>query len=191
MAGRFGPLSGNAVYATIGKRYGGRMQYLIRATLVLTVGYLIADGTLVGQSRDDLVRKYGQPRCETFVISPGGVQVSATYEDDGRIKELLIAPTTTDLIKSRRGGLDLETVNRVIDELVPLAARGKFVIERSNNTPCPPSNDCAGSTRVYEKVSIYYNAAPVIVPFKNAPPEDRVNYAVVKWNYTMVIYRPM
>jgi hypothetical protein len=146
------------------------MQRVIRNTF-LVVGYLIASGTLVGQSRDDLVRKYGQPRSETFVIRPG-VEVSATYAKGGRITELLIAPATSDLIKSRGRGLSLESVNAVIDELVPLAARGKYVIGGFINSDCLPANDCAGSSRTYEKVTIYYNAAP----------EDRVYYAVVRWN---------
>jgi hypothetical protein len=96
------------------------------------------------------------------VIRPG-VEASATYEQDGRITELKIAPATPDLIKSRGRGLSQELVNAIIDELVPLAARGKYVIAE---------NDCAGSSRTYEKVTIYYNAAP----------EGRVYYAVVRWN---------
>ncbi|MDR3701059.1 MAG: hypothetical protein P4L56_15535 [Candidatus Sulfopaludibacter sp.] len=155
------------------------MQHLIRGTLVLVVGYMTASGTLVGQSRDDLMRKYGQPRSETFVIRPG-VEVRATYAEDGRITELLIAPATSDLIKSRGRGLSQGSVNAIIDELVPLAARGKYVIAGFINAVCLPANDCAGSFQTYEKVTIYYNAAP----------EGGVYYAVVRWN-DKIIPRPL
>ena len=147
------------------------MQHPIRDTFVLVAGYLIASGTLVGQSRDDLVRKCGQPRSETFVIRPG-VEVSATYAENGRTTELLIAPATRCFVKSRGSGLSLESVNAVIDELVPLATRGKYLIGEFINMDCLPANDCRGSSSTYEKVAIYYNAAP----------EGRVYYAVVSWN---------
>jgi hypothetical protein len=44
-----------------------RMKRVIRNTF-LVLGYLIASGTLVDQSRDDLVRSVVSPRSETFVI---------------------------------------------------------------------------------------------------------------------------
>jgi hypothetical protein len=60
----------------------------------------------------------------------------------------------------------------VIDELVPLSVRGKYVVAGFINMACLPANDCAGGSRTYEKVTIYYNGAP----------EGRVYYAVVTWN---------
>ena len=67
----------------------------------------------------------------------------------------------------------------VIDELVPLSVRGKYVVAGFINMACLPANDCVGASRTYERVTIYYNGAP----------EGRVYYAVVKWNDS-VIARP-
>jgi hypothetical protein len=148
------------------------MRQLIRHSVLLIAGYLIANGSLIGQSGDDLRRKYGEPSSETFVVRPG-VEVTATYAADRRITELLIAPGTSGaLIKSRGNGLSRDSVDTIIDELAPLSLRGKYVIAGFLNVTCLPANDCAGSEVTYEKVTIYYNAAP----------EGRLYYAVVKWN---------
>ncbi len=101
------------------------------------------------------------------------VEVTATYAAGRRVTELLIAPGTSGgLIKSRGNGLSRESVDTIIDELVPLSVRGKYVIAGFANLICLPANNCQGSERIYEKVTIYYNAAP----------EGRVYYADVKWN---------
>jgi hypothetical protein len=138
--------------------------------MILTIAVLPV-GTLAAQSRDELRQKYGEARSETFSIRPG-IQVTATYAADGRVTELLISPASdAGLIKSRGNGLSRDAMNAIIDELVPLAARGKFVRGEFIDMICLPADDCVGSSRTYEKVSIYYNAAP----------EGRVYYAVVWW----------
>jgi hypothetical protein len=154
------------------------MRRLIRNSVVLAAGYVITSGTLIGQSRNDLRRRFGEPSSETFVIRPG-ITVTPTYAADGRISELLIAPTTPNLIKSRGSGLRKDAVTTIIDELVPLAVRGKHVFEGFSNMRCLPADDCAGSEQTYEKVTIYYNSAP----------EFRVHYAVVKWK-DRIVARP-
>jgi hypothetical protein len=68
------------------------MSQSIRASAILTVaGFIVAGGTLLGQSRDELRRKYGDPVSETFLLRPG-LTVTATYAANGRIVELLISP---------------------------------------------------------------------------------------------------
>jgi len=54
----------------------------------------------------------------------------------------------------------LESVDAILDELVPLATRGKFVIGEFEDVICLPADDCRGTSLTYEKVTIYYNAAP-------------------------------
>jgi hypothetical protein len=133
-------------------------------------GCLVASGTLAGQSKDELRRKYGEPISETFTVRPD-VSVTATYETNGRITQLQISPQVTGYIKSRGKTLSRDTAKTIIDELVPNSARGKFVIGEFLNFECLPENDCAGTTENYQKVTIYYNSAA----------EGQVHYAVVQW----------
>jgi hypothetical protein len=133
------------------------MQRLI--LLVLSVaGTLAMSAPLAGQSLDELKRKYGEPISQTFVVRPD-ISVTATYAANGRITELLIAPRITDLIKSRGRTLSRDTVEAIVQQLVPSSARGKFLISTFLNVTCLPENDCAGTSESYEKVTIYYNSA--------------------------------
>jgi hypothetical protein len=125
---------------------------------------------VVAQSRDDLKKKYGQPLAETFLIRPE-IIVTASYNSTGQITELLIAPQLTGLIKSRGSGLGHETLNEVIDELIPMSERGRGLFRGAFNVGCMPLNDCYGSYMDYEKVIIYYNAGQ----------HGDVNYAVIRW----------
>ncbi len=131
---------------------------------------LITCTAVVAQSRDDLKKKYGQPVAETFLIRPG-IIVTASYNSTGQIAELLIAPQLTDLIKSKSRGLGLETINDVIDELIPMSERGRGLFGGFLNIGCMPQNDCYGSYNDYEKVIIYYNAGQ----------HRDVNYAAMRW----------
>jgi hypothetical protein len=124
----------------------------------------------VAQSRNDLKKKYGDPVSETFLLRPG-VTVTASHNSAGQITELVIAPLVTDLIKSRGNGLTHEEIKDLIDELVPLFARGANQIGGFLNVACMPQNDCYGSYDSYEKLTIYYNAG------KNG----NVNYVVIQW----------
>ena len=84
---------------------------------------------------------------------------------------MVIAPLVTDLIKSRGNGLTHEEIKDLIDELVPVFARGTNQIGGFLNVACVPQNDCYGSYDSYEKLTIYYNAG------KNG----NVNYVVIQW----------
>lgn len=114
-------------------------------------------------------QRYGEPISETYVVRPG-ISVTATFGKDGRITEFIISPQNTDLIKSRGKSLSKDSVNAIIDELVPRAVRGKHLIGGFVNISCPPENDCSGTSDSYERLEIYYNAAV----------EGRVHYAVVR-----------
>jgi hypothetical protein len=147
------------------------MVRLIRGFAVLCIaGFAVLSGTLGGQSREVFKKKYGEPVSETFLVRPD-IAVTATYAKDGRIIELLVAPRTAGLIKSRGTTLSRDAVTAILDELVPLSERGKHLISGFENVACPPENDCWGTSQTYEKVAVYYDTAP----------EGRLHYAVVQW----------
>ncbi len=100
-----------------------------------------------------------------------GIGVTATYATNGRIVELLISPRTTDLIKSRGKTLSHESVNAILNELVPDSVRGKPISAGFMNMVCMPENDCSGSSQEFQNVTIYYNAGK----------EGGLCYVVVKW----------
>jgi hypothetical protein len=134
-------------------------------------GFIAVSGTLRGQSRDDLTKKYGGPVSETFVARPG-VTVTATYGTNGRIVELLISPEAPGYIKSHgfRKPMSRDFVRGLIDELLPSSLRGEFVIGTFLHIDCLPTNDCSGTSEKYEKATIYYNAGA----------DGAVSYAVIK-----------
>jgi hypothetical protein len=131
---------------------------------------LLACTAVYAQSRDDLRKKYGEPTAETFLIRPG-IIVTASYESTGNVSELVISPQLTGIIKTKAKGLVFETVNTLVEELVPMSQRGKPGFAGFLNIGCMPQNDCYGSVNDYEKVFIYYNAGQ----------HRDVNYAVIKW----------
>jgi hypothetical protein len=127
---------------------------------------------LVGQSRDDLKRAYGEPIAETFAVGPD-IQVTVRYAG-GVVTELIVAPRTNgaEIVRRRGDGLSREAVDAVINELAPIAVRGKYVIGEFIDMDCIPADDCYGTRLNYERLDIYYNSAP----------KGRVYYAVVTWH---------
>jgi hypothetical protein len=125
---------------------------------------------IVAQSREDLKKKYGEPVSESFLLRPS-ITVTASYNSTGQITELVIAPFTTDLIKSKGDGLSHDTVKQLIDELVPQPARGISQIGGFLNIACLPANDCYGSEDNYQNLTVYYNAGKT----------GNVNYVVIQW----------
>jgi hypothetical protein len=99
----------------------------------------------VAQSRNDLKKKYGDPVSETFLLRPG-VTVTASHNSAGQITELVIAPLVTDLIKSRGNGLTHEEIKDLIDELVPVFARGTNQIGGFLNVACMHKMTVTGAT---------------------------------------------
>jgi hypothetical protein len=136
----------------------------------LLLATLLACTVIVGQSRQELVSKYGEPISETFLVRPG-ISVTVIYAPNRSIAELMISPRTTAFIKSRGTTLSKASVNAIIDELVPVSERGKYIVGEFTNSDCLPENDCAGASESYQNVTIYYNAGP----------KGRVTYAIVQW----------
>jgi hypothetical protein len=131
---------------------------------------LVMCTSVVAQSSDNLKKKYGKAIAETYVIRPG-IIVTASYNSTGEVTELLIAPHLSGLIKSESRGLSLETLNKLIDELIPISERGRGLFGGGVNLGCMPENDCYGSYMEYERVIIYYNAGQ----------HREANYAVIQW----------
>ena len=133
---------------------------------------LLVCSALAGQSRVDLTKKYGAAASETFKARPG-ISVTATYGPTGGITELLIAPESTGLIRSKRNQrLSKDLATQIINELVSASQRGKFVMSTFMNIMCLPENDCGGTSDDYEKLTVYFNTTDKA---------DIINYAVVQW----------
>jgi hypothetical protein len=131
---------------------------------------LLLCSSVIAQSREDLTKKYGAPRSETFLLR-SNIAATVSYGSNGQITELVIAPFTSALIKSFGNGISPDTLKVLIDELVPESTRGKARFGGGVIVTCLPANDCNGSQMSYEKLTIYYNAG------KNG----NANYAVVQW----------
>src|SRR5215472_12867739 len=71
---------------------GGSQMKVVAVLLLLCVSVL-------AQSREDLTKKYGAPRSETFLLR-SNIAATVSYGSNGQIKELIIAPFTNALIKS-------------------------------------------------------------------------------------------
>lgn len=83
---RFGPGS------VVETRYAQSVKQIIRHLVTFGfAGCLVAGVALLGQTREELRRKYGEEVSQTFVARPG-ICVTATYAADGWITELLISP---------------------------------------------------------------------------------------------------
>ena len=139
-------------------------------TMKIVLIVILSCFSVCAQTKDELRKKFGTPIAETFIVRPG-IVVTASYNQSGQIRELLIAPEMPDLIKSKSKTMSHDVLREIIDELVPVKERGKPGLSGFLNLACPPENDCAGSSEDYENLSIYYNAGR----------NDTVNYAVIRW----------
>jgi hypothetical protein len=117
---------------------------------------------LWGQSREELETRYGKPVSETFVVRPG-IEATTTYSITGAITEVLISPRIPDVSLSKTLGvkaIDNVVMKQIVDELVPMSKRGKFLMGGFLNLFCPPQDDCMGTAKEdYERLSIYYHAS--------------------------------
>jgi hypothetical protein len=145
------------------------VKRLTRSLGILGIAGLVTAGTVFGQSQGDLRRTYGAPLSEVFVVRPG-ISATATYATDGRIIELMISPRITGPVKSRVATLSRDSVDEVLNELVPASKRGRFIRTWFFDAVCEPENDCAGVSLVFQNVTIYYNSG-----------RGGVCYAIVKW----------
>ncbi len=121
---------------------------------LLVMIFFIAAGSCSAQTRDSLRAKYGRPTSETY-DSGHGVMLTATFDDKGATCSILIDR------RGRDGGTptSAETVsdadaNRVLDDLAPVASRGKYIMGTLLDIICLPDNNCFGSSQEYENLAI-------------------------------------
>jgi len=129
--------------------------------------------SLLGQSSDELRRKYGEPISETFVVQPG-ISVTATYGTNRQIAELSVCPRSEGPTPLGKLTLTQERARAVVDEIVPKSTRGKYIIGMFENMTCFPTDACSsgGVLETYEKLTIHYNDDT----------RNRPSCAVVTWN---------
>ena len=149
-----------------------RLQvHTISKTMKTALIVVFACTTVIAQTKDQLRQRFGKPVSETFLVRPR-IVVTATYAPSGKVTELVISPLNISLIKSRNATLSRESVDAVIDEIVPTSERGKFLIGGFEDIICEPADDCMGASANYQNVTIYYNGSAK---------QGQVTYAVVRW----------
>jgi hypothetical protein len=131
---------------------------------------LLTCTAVCAQSSSELKTKFGDPVAESFRIRPG-IILTANYDSAGKVAELVISPDVPAPIKTRNATLSFDTVNAIVDELVPVSERGKAGFAGFANIGCLPEDDCYGSFSSYEKVFIYYNGGK----------RGQIVYATISW----------
>ena len=127
--------------------------------------------SVLAQTSSDLRRKYGSPVSETYVVRPN-VVVTVSFAENGELREMVIEPQRPSTpVKSSTARLTRNTLDEIIDELVPVNERGKPLISGFLNMRCLPNDDCWGTSSTYEKVDIYYNTSG----------KDEYRYATIQW----------
>ena len=114
------------------------------------------------QNANSLRAKYGAPVSEIFRIRKG-VAAIVSYHKSGAIARIKIEPRPDDQIDQPRSGLiDSKTAEEVLEELVPLSSRGKYIKGTFLSLSC---QDCGGNQAEYEKVVIYTNQSEESGPY--------------------------
>jgi hypothetical protein len=147
-------------------------------TLILL---LIAGVIIVAQDKPDVARKYGTPVSETYMMRPG-IYVTVVRNDTGLACGLRIAPAEKPgylLGKPGDQTIPYATLAAIVDDLVPLAERGKLIRRGGLNTDCldlgRDTRPCEGNGDIasYENVTIF---------FARSLTKDKKRYAEIRWN---------
>ena len=142
---------------------------------------LFACSVVVAQQKPDASRKYGTPISETYMMRPG-IFVTVIRDSRGTVCGLRISPIAQSgylLAKRDANDMSYELLRKVVDELVPLDQRGKFVRGGVLNTHCLDlgwaNQTCDGNGDVfsYENVTIF---------FARSDTKDKKLYAEIRWN---------
>jgi len=96
------------------------MRILVGCLLVVAVSVAVA------QTPEDLRRRYGDPEVERFKARPG-IGLTVEYGSDRLACQILIQPPEHILSSQEQEArfMASETVTDILDEVVPLATRGK------------------------------------------------------------------
>lgn len=121
----------------------------LRRRLALLLGLmLLTVAPSLGQTASDLRQKYGAPDDEGHYTVRTGIVLSVTLAKNGQARKILIE--AKDLSTSSRGrikSMPLATAKEIINELVPIARRGKHLRSIIFNSGC-----ASMSTEEYEEV---------------------------------------
>jgi hypothetical protein len=128
--------------------------------------------SVMAQESSDLKQKYGVPQSEIYLMRPD-VYLTVTHAKNGQVCEMLISPETP--TKSLNGRtyktFGSKVLSGLIDELVPINQRGKFIKGGVMNVNCL---DCSYSGDVNEYESV------VIFRAKSAQ-KNQERYAEIRW----------
>ena len=108
----------------------------------------------VGQSPEDLQKRYGPPIAESFTVRPG-IVLNVTYGTGGKVAEMVFKPQSVSSESTAKPVMKSPIIYELIDELVPPSARGKFVMGTFLNITCLPDDNCHGAMDEYENVVVY------------------------------------
>ncbi len=130
--------------------------------------------TLNAQSREELHKRYGLPISETFAARPG-VFVTISYAESGEVCEMIIhaQPLASSLDFPITKTIESKALKEMIDDLVPMIQRGKYLSGTDLNIVCLPLNNCFGVAENYERVTITRTGGT-----------DKGRYVAIRWKTT-------
>jgi hypothetical protein len=122
---------------------GGSMRILAGCLLVA------ASTAFVAQSSDELHAKYGQSDLERFQVRPG-IGLTVQYGSDRQACQIVIGPLQPLIHQEGQSQfISSESVSEILEEVAPVAARGKQIIDGSFQSSC-----AVGTVTDYENVTI-------------------------------------
>ena len=98
---------------------------------------LVAAGSVVlTQSSQEFHNRYGEPGLERFAVRPG-ISLTVQYGSDHLVCQALIAPPESLIHQEEQASLmSSEGVSEVLEEVAPVALRGKQINEGSFQSGC-------------------------------------------------------
>jgi hypothetical protein len=135
------------------------------------IAYLFAlVASFPADTAQTLEERYGPPISETYLVRPE-IVASARYGRSGHVCEIVLSPRKPpSLIKSGHYTIDSKQLSDVLDEIVPIDERGKYLIGTFDDITCLPDNDCGGVQGKWENVVIYRNGST-----------GNEHYATIQW----------
>jgi hypothetical protein len=118
----------------------------MEAIMKLFLALLLFCIPITAQTREELLKKYGNPVLEIYQVRPN-ISVSVTYNKEEKVCRMLIKPTTPE---SQLPAPTLESLKAIADELVPHQARGRNIINGFMS-----GVEIYGTSYDYENLKIY------------------------------------
>lgn len=90
---------------------------------------------------------------------------TASFGPSGQVCEIVVSPQ-----RLWNGTFESKDLTEIIDAVVPINERGRYLIGTLVDAICLPTMDCGGSAGTWENVSILRNGGP-----------DKEHYAQIQW----------